>query len=132
MQLVTGLIGESYRMVIQNSVNESPVFKKSLFSKLKSIAASSVCEARQKVDENVFILMNQLVTKKLLEINKDERKILPSRRAFAIDGTKLNLPPELVKYDFHPMTAKGHHPQALVSCFYSLDDLLPLDFVVEN
>ena len=30
------------------------------------------------------------------------------------------------------MTAKGHHPQALVSCIYSLDDLFPLDFAVEN
>lgn len=132
VQLVAGSAGESYRMFIQNIVNESPVFKKSIFSQLKSVAASSICEARQKVDENVFILMNKVITKKILSFCDHERKILPFRRVFAVDGTKLNIPPELGKQEFHSMTAKGHHPQALVSCIYSLDSSCPIDFILES
>jgi hypothetical protein len=132
LQLVAGSIGDSYRMLIQNLVNESPVFKKNHFTKLKSIAASSICEARQKVDENLFTLMNRVIVEKLTKSDDRNFSIIPRRKVFAVDGTKLNLPPELAKHKFHSMTAKGHHLQALVSSIYSLDYSFPIDFVLEN
>ncbi len=76
--------------------------------------------------------MNKKVCETIMKMPPLKAEILPKRRVYADDGCKINLPPELAKYDFHNMTAKGANPQALVSCIYSLDYLVPVHFIVDK
>jgi len=91
-----------------------------------SIAPSSFCSARQKLDETVFKCANQ----RILAAYADEtgRYAWRRHRLFAIDGSKINLPLELRAYGYATPTPGAHYPQGLVSCLYQLKSQLPFDF----
>ena len=56
----------------------------------KSISASSFCEARQKLSEDIFKDLNKALLK-----NWDENRCLPrwqEHRIYAVDGSRINIP----------------------------------------
>ena len=89
------------------------------------VAAPSMCAARAKVDETVFRTIHRAVL-------AEAREPLAARpwrghRAFAVDGSKLNLPRELRRAGYQLPTPKAHYPQGLLSCLYQLGTNIPVD-----
>jgi hypothetical protein len=107
---------------------ESCLDKNIILPQAKTVAASSLCEARQKLPEDVFIELNQNL---LVLWNKTQD--LPGwngYRLFAIDGSRVNLPRELTNEGFIVCSAdQGHYyPQGLMSCLYNIEDKVVYDF----
>jgi len=91
-----------------------------------SIAPSSFCAARQKLDEAVFKCANQKI---LAAYAPDASHYCwLGHRLFAVDGSKINLPRELLACGYSTPTTNAHYPQGLLSCLYQLKSQLPFDF----
>ena len=93
----------------------------------ESIAASTFSKARSKLCESIFIHIN----KRLLQIYESENfgsDLWHGRRIFAVDGSKLNLPRELLELGYDLPTPSSYRPQGLVSCLYRLKSSMPYDF----
>lgn len=91
-----------------------------------SIAPSSFCAARQKLDEAVFKCANQRIL--ATYAGDAARYAWRNHRLFAVDGSKVNLPRTL-RADGYPTPGSGcHYPQGLLSCLYQLKSRLPFDF----
>lgn len=93
----------------------------------KSVTASSFCEARQKISENIFKNLN-----KTLLGNWDKKRSLPlwlGHRVYAIDGSKANLPRGLVVSGYKIQDEeRQHYPQGLLSCLYDVLSKTVYDF----
>ena len=95
---------------------------------VNSVSASSLCEARQKLSEDIFKELNQdLVTH--WQKNQD----LPSwktHRIFAVDGSPVNVPRELINdgYKLYAQERGRYYPQGLMSCLYNLQEKIIYDF----
>jgi hypothetical protein len=91
-----------------------------------SIAPSSFCAARLKLDETVFKCANQKI---LAAYAADDSPYLwLGHRLFAVDGSKINLPRELLTYGYSTPAKNAYYPQGLLSCLYQLKSQLPFDF----
>lgn len=95
----------------------------------KPIAPSALSQARQKLDENIFKIINC----KIIDVYETENHDFSwlGHRLFAVDGTKVNLPRALTKVGYRVPTA-GHYPQGLVSALYQLKSRLPYDFILSK
>ena len=86
-------------------------------------AASSICEARDKLDEAAF-----------KRLHREVLACAPAgtpwkgRRIFAVDGSKINLPRPLADLGYRPPCEGAHYPQGLVSCLYDTGARIPVDF----
>jgi Transposase DDE domain len=95
---------------------------------INCVAASSLCEARQKLSEDIFKELNQeLITH--WQKNKD----LPTwkgHRIFAVDGSRVNVPRELINegYKIYAEERGRYYPQGLMSCLYNLQEKVVYDF----
>jgi hypothetical protein len=93
-----------------------------------TIAPSSFCAARKKLDEVVFKCINQ----KIIETYAEQSNYLSYRwlghRIFAVDGSKINLPRSFVKYGYKLPSNKSNYPQGLLSCLYEVKSQIPFDF----
>lgn len=93
----------------------------------KSVTASSFCEARKKVSEDIFKDLN----KKLLN-NWREKRCLHQwlgHQVYAVDGSKVNIPRELTNFGFKiPDETCQHYPQGLLSCLYDVLSKIIHDF----
>ena len=94
---------------------------------LNTVAASSLCEARQKLPENIFTILNkELLT---LRCQHHDTPLWNGHRVFAIDGSKLNMPTGLLNYGFRVSKNSGrHYPNGMMSCLYNLHEQLVYDF----
>lgn len=91
-----------------------------------SIAPSSFCAARAKLDEAVFKCANQKI---LAAYAADgSAPTWHGHRLFAVDGSKVTLPRELRAAGYQPPGPTAHYPQGLLSCLYGLQSQLPVDF----
>ncbi|MCC8417533.1 MAG: IS4 family transposase [Rickettsia endosymbiont of Bryobia graminum] len=95
---------------------------------VNSVAASSLCEARQKLDEDIFKELNQ----ELINHWQKNQK-LPNwnnHRIFAVDGSRVNVPRELIKngYKLYAEGQGRYYPQGLMSCLYNLQEKIIYDF----
>ena len=95
--------------------------------RVDAVAASSLCEARQKLPESIFkTLNNELITLWLAYRGSPTWK---GHRVFAIDSTKLNIPRGLLKYGYKiARETTRHYPYGMVSCLYNLQEQLVYDF----
>ncbi len=89
------------------------------------VAASAMCGARKKVSEQVFREAHRRIVDRIGEAGVET---WCGRRLFAVDGTKINLPRELIGEGYRTPAADAWYPQGLVSCLYRLDDRMPIDF----
>jgi len=124
-RLVTSKNTQSYGTTIDDLWDHCESLKLSLPQK-SSIAPSSFCAARQKLDEAVFKCANQKI---LAAYAADASGYLwLGHRLFAVDGTKINLPRELLACGYSTPAKSAHYPQGLLSCLYQLKSQLPFDF----
>ena len=91
-----------------------------------SVAPSSFCAARKKLDESIFKRVNQ----RIIEAYGPEadRYAWFGHRLFAVDGSRLNLPRNLIARGYKTPSDNAHYPQGLLSCLYQVQSQLPFDF----
>lgn len=124
-RLVCSKNAQSYGTTIDDLWNSGEKLQLPLPQK-HSIAPSSFCAARQKLDEAVFKCANQ----KILTAYAGDASPYTwlGHRLFAVDGSKINLPRELRACGYQPPGELAHYPQGLLSCLYQLKSQLPFDF----
>ena len=98
--------------------------------KLKPVAASSMCEARQKLDENIFKVINSRLVKAYENKIPAIDNLWHGRRIFAVDGSKILLPMELFSKGFNISSTDPRCPQGLASCLYNIKTKVPYDFTL--
>ncbi len=93
----------------------------------KPVSASAFCNARKKLDENFFKLLNtRIIDTYAPHLNNDDWN---GHRLFAVDGSKVNLPRQLQKQGGYKLpSSTSYYPQGLLSCLYRLEPKLPIDF----
>ena len=93
---------------------------------VNSIAASSLCEARQKLSEEIFKQLNTALIQ-----HWHHHKKMPTWRnhkVFAIDGSKINVPRGLIAAGYDITKNKGrHYPQGTLSCLYNVQEQVVYD-----
>jgi hypothetical protein len=90
----------------------------------RPVAASAICIARQKLPSSVFKTLNTRILETYEGVVASPWK---GHRVFAVDGTKIHLPPELINWGYL-LPAPSCYPQGLVSCLYHLRSRIPYDF----
>ena len=93
-----------------------------------SIAPSSFCAARRKLDETVFKHINQQIIETYGAQGKNGSYRWFGHRIFAVDGSKINLPRSLNQHGYKLPSVKSHYPQGLLSCLYQVKSQIPFDF----
>jgi hypothetical protein len=124
-RLVCSKNTQSYGTTIDDLWDSCAKLKLALPQK-NSIAPSSFCAARQKLDEAIFQCANQ----KILAAYAGDASpyTWQGHRLFAVDGSKINLPRELRAFGYQTPCEMAHYPQGLLSCLYQLKSQLPFDF----
>lgn len=92
----------------------------------RPVAASAMSAARARVDEAVFKQLNAAILGQAEESERD--RLWRGHRLFAVDGSKVNLPRQLVACGYRVPSDNAHYPQGLVSCLYRLRSRVPVDF----
>ena len=93
----------------------------------KPISASSFSDARKKLDENIFKILNQRIIEAYSHTNEHQH-LWFGHNLYAVDGCKINLPRPLSKYDYKKPSDNANYPQGLLSCIYQLKSKIPHDF----
>jgi len=94
-----------------------------------SIAPSSFCVARMKLDETAFKQINQkIITTYAQKHQKDDAYQWLGHRIFAVDGSKINLPRKLLSSGYKLPSENANYPQGLLSCLYQVKSQMPFDF----
>jgi len=93
-----------------------------------TIAPSSFCSARKKLDEAVFNSINKKVIDTYAEQGHDDAYKWLGHRIFAVDGSKINLPRALSKCGYKFSSDNANYPQGLLSCLYQVKSQMPFDF----
>ena len=92
----------------------------------RKFAKSSICEARHKLDPNMFIELNRKIIEKWNQYT--EPPLWHGHRRLGIDGSKFTLPKNLLDDGYTKSGDHAHYPQGLVSTLYDLSTGIPLDF----
>jgi hypothetical protein len=95
-----------------------------------SAAPSSFCVARQKLDETAFKEINRKIIATYSDQANEQSYKWHGHRVFAVDGSKINLPRELLKYGYRLLSDSAHYPQGLLSCLYQVKSQIPYDFTL--
>lgn len=96
----------------------------------KPIAPSTFGDARQKLDENIFKIINGRVIEEYGRTFSYDDFHFFGHRLYAVDGSKINLPHEMIAEGFKASNDKTHYPQGLLSCLYRLKAGIPCDFIL--
>ena len=124
-RLVSSKNAQSYGTTIDDLWDSCKKLKLSLPQK-SSIAPSSFCAARQKLDEAVFKHANREIL--AAYAGDASRYTWRGHRLFAVDGSKINLPRKLLSCGYKSPSDNAKYPQGLLSCLYQLKSQLPFDF----
>jgi len=124
-RLVSSKNSQSYGTTIDDLWDSCDRLKLSLPQK-SSIAPSSFCAARKKLDESIFRCVNTRILRAYAP--ERDRRLWHGHRLFAIDGSKIHLPRNLVNCGYLTPNKSTHYPQGLVSCLYEIRSRLPFDF----
>jgi hypothetical protein len=93
-----------------------------------SIAPSSFCAARRKLDEGVFKHINRKIIETYADQTENESYKWRGHRIFAVDGSRINLPRKLMDYGYRLLSDSANYPQGLLSCLYQVKSQIPYDF----
>ncbi len=85
-------------------------------------AASTACEAREKLDESAFRALHREIL-----ANSPDGRLWKDHRVLAVDGSKITLPRKLAQRGYR-IPNGAHYPQGMVSAMYRLNDRIPVDF----
>jgi hypothetical protein len=92
----------------------------------KPVAASAFSNARQKLDEGVFKTINTQIIATYEE--GSQQQLWKGHRVFAVDGSKVNLPSQVLNKPYKLPSDHARDPQGLLSCLYNLKSKVPYDF----
>ena len=94
-----------------------------------SIAPSSFCAARMKLDETAFKQIHQkIISTYAQQYQADNEYKWLGHRIFAVDGSKINLPRKLISSGYKLPSENANYPQGLLSCLYQIKTQMPFDF----
>ncbi len=124
-RLVSSKNSQGYGTTIDDLWDSCDRLKISLPQK-SSIAPSSFCAARTKLDASIFRCVNRRILAAYAPASGTS--LWHGHRLFAVDGTKINLPRTLVSDGYRTPHKDAHYPQGLVSCLYEIRSRLPCDF----
>jgi len=107
LKLVLSKNSQGYKILLNELWETAEISK----FQQKPVSASSLCEARQKMPETIFIELNQ----KILEIRERSHPlpIWQGHRVFGVDGSKINLPHELLNAGYTAPNRHQYYPQGL-------------------
>ncbi len=125
-RLISSKKSQNYGTTIDELWDSCKALNLSLPQK-SSIAASSLCNARQKLDEEVFRCINQRIIQNYAS-SSNEDACWMGHRVFAVDGSKVNLPRHLLENGYETPSKMSGYPQGLLSCLYQLKTKIPFDF----
>lgn len=94
------------------------------------ISASSVCEARQKMPATIFTDLNQHLL--ALRETTDPLPQWHGHRVFGVDGSKINVPRELLTAGYKAPNRDQYYPQGLLSTLYHLGSGLIYDGILSG
>lgn len=121
LKLVLSKNRQGYKSLL-NEIWES---SETMLTQQQPISASSLCEARQKLPEEIFLKINE----KILLVR--EKLTTPLKwcghRIFAADGSRINVPHELLTKNYKTRNQGQYYPQGLMSTLYHLSDGLIYD-----
>jgi hypothetical protein len=112
---------EIFNNFLNNDIQDGP----------KVLAPSSVCEARMKLDPEIFRELNGGIIKIWDYYNK-EPALWHGLRLYGIDGSKILLPRELLKDGFKKDGEHVYYPHGLLSSVYDLLTGIPHDYCFVN
>jgi Domain of unknown function (DUF4338)/Transposase DDE domain len=92
----------------------------------KPVVPAAFCNARKKLDEGVFKILNKEIIREYSA--QQENFLWKTHRIFAVDGSKINLPKQLLHFSYKTPSDNAHYPQGMVSCLYQLSSKIPVDF----
>jgi hypothetical protein len=131
-QIIEPHSGEGYSSVLQRIWDQFRGNFAGKPNKSSPVSASSMHEARQKIDESVFQSINDqfyaLAEAKFLTPDN----LWFGQRLFAVDGSKINLPPNLFSLGYDVISKNENNPQGLLSCCYNIQTKMPFDFHLDN
>lgn len=91
------------------------------------VSQSSIAKARRRVDPDLFRDVHGIILK-----HGGEGPRWKGHRILAIDGSKMNLPRQLVDEGYLTPSRTSHYPQGLVSCLYRTGDGVPVTFSLSS
>lgn len=92
------------------------------------VSASSLCEARQKMPESIFIQINQQLL--AMREESDPLPLWRGHRVFGVDGSKINVPHEMLTAGYKAPNRHQYYPQGLMSTLYHLGSGLIYDGIL--
>jgi hypothetical protein len=96
----------------------------------KPVVPATFCNARKKLDENIFKILN---TKIIQAYGAQQENLLwKNHRIFAVDGSKINLPKQLLNFSYKTPSDNANYPQGMLSCLYQLASKIPFDFELSS
>ncbi len=93
-----------------------------------TIAPSSFCVARKKLDQSAFKDINKEIISTYSQQGHDDSYKWFGHRIFAVDGSKVNLPRSLMSKGYKTPSENAKYPQGLLSCLYQVKSQMPFDF----
>jgi hypothetical protein len=112
---------EIFNNFLQSGVQDQP----------KMLAPSSVCEARMKLDPQIFKEISYGIIK-IWDSYNEKLRLWHGLKLYGIDGSKITLPKELLEYGFKKEGEHTYYPQGLLSSAYDLLTGLPCDYSFVN
>jgi len=110
---------QGYGSIISDFWEECRVRKIALPSN-KPVTASSFCESRTKLNSQVFVELNERFVNVLSEKSEEDVSKWNGYKPFAVDGSNLNLPRELISSGYSLPRSDAYYPQGKLSCLYHL------------
>ena|SRR3990167_5406891 len=96
----------------------------------KPVVPATFCNARKKLNEDIFKTLN---TEIIREYGTQQENFLwKTHRIFAVDGSKINLPKQLLNFSYKTPSDNAHYPQGMLSCLYQLRSKIPFDFELSS
>ena len=124
LKLVLSKNNQGYKILLNELWEKTEV----LSLQPQPISASSLCEARQKLPETIFTQINQEVL--AIREESDPLPLWFGHRVFGVDGSKINLPRELLSAGYKAPNKHQHYPQGLMSTLYHLGSGLIYDGIL--
>jgi len=94
----------------------------------KPVAASALCNARKKLDADIFKNINTRVIATYENMETETSYKWKHHRIFGVDGSKINVPRQLKKQGYKTPSENVNYPQGLISSLYQLKSQIPYDF----
>jgi hypothetical protein len=124
-RLVTSKEKQGYSTTIDDLWDNCKKLKFDLPQK-ESVAASSFCEARKKLSEDIFKQANQEVIAAYAP--EEYHYKWKGHQVYAVDGSKVTLPRKLIDAGYTTPNKGAYYPQGLLSCLYQVHSQMPVDF----